>query len=119
MLEFQAIHTGSISAFHVKMVGIVVVRIHDPNTERGRVAKGTVIDPIDVQMLHDREVAIYPQNGIDPFEILVQRAHLNAIIHDRFPKCLATFVVMKRGTFGEAPEALISYRDIALTPVAA
>src|SRR5581483_1798109 len=97
------------------MIGIVVIRIHDPNTKRRGISERTVVDAIDIQVLHDREIAVDSQNRVDALEVLVERRHLHSVIDDGLPEGLPPLFIMKRCTFGKPAQPLIRYRNIAFT----
>ncbi len=119
MFELQAVDAGGIRFFDVKVVGIIVEGIDDPDAERLRIPEGAKVDAIDVEVAHDREIAVDLEQRIDALEVFVEHAHLLGMIRHRFPEGGLSGGVHERGRLLKIPESLVTDGQIAIAPVTA
>ena len=76
VLQLESVDAGGVRLLHVEVVLVVVVGVDDPDPEGRRVAEGAEVHPVDVEVLHDRQVAVDLEERIDLLQGLVQGAHL-------------------------------------------
>ena len=85
VFELQPVDAGGIGLLDVEVVGIVVEGVDDPDAERLRIPEGAEVDAVDVEVAHDREIAVDLEQGVDALEVFVERAHLLGMVRHRFP----------------------------------
>ncbi|MNL53492.1 hypothetical protein D3C87_1767440 [compost metagenome] len=56
LFQFQAINSGCIGPFNVKIIVHIIQAVHNPDPERMRIAKGAIFNFINVFMLHNAQV---------------------------------------------------------------
>src|SRR5208283_2952857 len=86
---------------------------------RLRVPEGAEVDAIDVEVAHDREIAIDLEQGVDALEVFVERAHRLGMIRDRFPQRGLPGGVHERGGLLKIPEPFVADGQFAIAPIAA
>ena len=116
VLQLQAVDARGVRLLDVEVVGVLVDAVDDPDPERQRVAEAAEVDPVDVEVVHDRQVAVDLQQRVDVLEVDLQRLHLVGRIEDRLPQGVAPVRVREGQALPEVFEPRVRDRKLQLAP---